>query len=464
MAMMPERLQKLLARAGAGSRRACEEIITAGRVTVDGKVVSELGAKADLATQDVRLDGSRIRPEPAEYWILNKPKGVVCTNFDPAGRRRPIDLMHGTRARLFPVGRLDADSKGLLLMTNDGEFANRLTHPRYGVPKTYLAAVGGDVTGGDVHHLLRGVHLAEGRARAAVVQVVKRGRNRSIVRITLREGRNRQIRRVLARLQHPVLDLVRTRIGRIGLTGLGAGMSRRLMPEEIEYLRTLPDTAPPAPAPRPEGVRPAGRVEGERRGQRPEGPRPPRPAREARPSRQDRPERWEEGGVPQADAEVEAPHPFEKHRREAPPTGRPPRLEGKGERPPRFGHGREGRPPKFEGKGERPARFGRGREGRPAKSGSKGEGPGRFDPRREHRKPRRGDKGPFTPPGRGEGPPAAAGTGRPEKRSRRPYDTDGTGKAGEGHGGHGGRREGRRPGGRGGPPRRGHGPGGHPRQ
>ncbi len=244
--MALERLQKILARAGVASRRASEDIVTAGRVTVDGEVVSELGAKADLETQDVRLDGRRLRREPLEYWILNKPKGVVCTNDDPAGRTRPVDLVPQSDARLFPVGRLDADSQGLLLLTNDGTLANRLTHPRYEVPKTYQATVDGRVTGKEVQRLLKGVHLAEGKTAPPRVKVVKRTRSRSVLIITLREGRNRQVRRMLARLGHPVRDLVRTRIGRLSIRGLGAGKARRLTRQEIEYLKELPDTDPGA--------------------------------------------------------------------------------------------------------------------------------------------------------------------------------------------------------------------------
>ncbi|HUX00244.1 MAG TPA: pseudouridine synthase [Phycisphaerae bacterium] len=254
--MPAERLQKILARAGVASRRACEELLTEGRVTVDGRVVSELGAKADPRTQDIRLDGQRLRPEPLQYWILNKPKGVVCTNDDPAGRKRVLDLMGHVRARVFPVGRLDADSKGLLLVTNDGDLANRLAHPRYEVPKTYLATVSGRVTAEDVRRLMHGVYLAEGRARAARVRVVKRGTARSLLEITLREGRNRQIRRVLASLYHPVRELVRTRIGRIGLRGLGVGRSRPLEPEEIEYLKSLAREPVPPPKAGP-GARPS---------------------------------------------------------------------------------------------------------------------------------------------------------------------------------------------------------------
>jgi 23S rRNA pseudouridine2605 synthase len=242
--MALERLQKILARSGVASRRASEEIIAAGRVTVDGETVTELGAKADPETQDVRLDGRRLRPEALEYWILNKPKGVVCTNDDPAGRTRPVDLIPGSDARLFPVGRLDADSQGLLLMTNDGALANRLTHPRYEVPKTYRATVDGGVTGKEVQRLLKGVHLAEGKTGRPQVKVLKRGRTRSVLLITIREGRNRQVRRMLARLGHPVRELIRTRIGRLSVRGLGSGKARRLKPEELEYLKHLPDAEP----------------------------------------------------------------------------------------------------------------------------------------------------------------------------------------------------------------------------
>ncbi len=248
--MPEERLQKILARAGVGSRRACEELVEEGRVTVDGEVVGELGAKADPEEQDVRLDGRRLRIEPHEYWLVNKPKGVVCTNRDPAGRRRVGDLVPGSKARLFPVGRLDADSKGLILLTNDGRLANRLTHPRYEVPKTYLATVSGKVTPQDLRTLRRGVYLAEGKARAARIRLLKKGHNRSRLEITLREGRNRQIRRMLARLGHPVRDLVRTRIGKLGLRGLGSGRSRRLTPKEVEYLKALPEGRETEAAPR----------------------------------------------------------------------------------------------------------------------------------------------------------------------------------------------------------------------
>ena len=467
--MALERIQKLLARAGLGSRRACEEILTSGRVTVDGRVVAELGAKADLAAQDVRVDGQRVKPEQPEYWILNKPKGVVCTNYDPAGRRRPIDLMAHSKARLFPVGRLDADSMGLLLMTNDGEFSNRLTHPRFEVSKTYVATVAGDLTREAVHRLVRGIWLAEGRTRRAEVRLVKRSRSKSVVEVTIREGRNRHIRRMLAKLGHNVWDLVRTRIGKISLRGVSVGQSRRLTPEELEYLRGLPDQpaperprpvpTPPAragqergEAPQREGAAPplaAGRREGPPR--RFEKPRRPRPVRE-------REREWrreptaEERGVGR-----EPPHPFQKPRGE----GRPERPVEREPRPQERGPAARGPKPfkkEFGGGGrEGPRRRERGSEERgPAARGPKPlkqefgggrrEGPWRREDRREHSGP---------PPG-----PA----GHREKRSPKTHDTGGAGKTGEGHGRRPGRGGGGRRFGRGGPSGRGRRPGGHPPQ
>ena len=309
--MASERLQKLLARAGIGSRRACEEVVLAGRVTVDGQVVSELGAKADPEKQDVRLDGVRLRLERPEYWLFNKPQDVVCTNYDPAGRRRPIDFMRQSQARLFPVGRLDADSRGALLMTNDGDFANRLTHPRYEVPKTYLATVIGEVTKDDVRRLMRGIYLAEGRTRPSMVQLVKRDRTRSLVEITIREGRNRQVRRMLARLGHNVRELVRTRIGRVTLRGLGVGHARLLSPEEVKDLLKLSETVaapPPAGAVPEQGGRPR------RAGRKPFKGRPNRGSSEGRIERKPRDERA--GGRP-----FEGPSGSKRH--DGRPQGKP---------------------------------------------------------------------------------------------------------------------------------------------
>ena len=389
--MPAERLQKLLARAGVGSRRACEAIILEGRVTVDGRTVIQLGTKADPTTQDVRLDGSRLRPERPEYWMLNKPKGVVCTNFDPAGRRRPIDLMPQTRARLFSVGRLDTESKGLLLMTNDGDFANRLTHPRYEAPKTYVATVDGCATPEVVRRLIRGVYLAEGRTRPAQVRVVKRGRMRSLLEITLREGRNRQIRRVLARLGHKVTELVRTRIGRISLRGLSLGQSRQLTDDEIEYLRRLPDTPPEAPPPRPmrpREVRPPKPREDRLKGR--ERRRPPEArSREARPPKSR--ETWPKGRERRKPPEARSPRPPEAR----PPKPRETWPKGRERRRPPEGHKAPGGGKAFHrGKGSRDTHD---------TDGTRQRGP------RQRRHAGRG-------PGRGRG-----GRGGPPRRGNRPH-------------------------------------------
>ena len=234
---MAERLQKLLASAGLGSRRACEELILEGRVRVNGKRVVELPVLIDPATDKVEVDRRRVRIETKVYYLLNKPKGVLCTQSDPDGRRCAIDLLKGVRERVYPVGRLDADSQGLLLMTNAGELAAGLTHPRYGVPKTYRARVRGKVEPEQLAKLRRGIWLSEGKTRSARMAVVYSSRTHSILEVTLREGRNRQVRRMLARMDHAVRDLTRIRIGRLSLYRLGVGQFRPLKPSEVTYLR-----------------------------------------------------------------------------------------------------------------------------------------------------------------------------------------------------------------------------------
>ena len=232
---MQERLHKILAHAGFGSRRACEGLIEAGRVTVNGCAV-HVGDKADRAEDDVRVDGRRVKPERTVYYLLNKPPGVICTNADPGGRRRAIDLLTGVAERVYPVGRLDADSRGLLILTNDGELASLLTHPRYEVPKTYEAEVSGRVSPEDVQKLRSGLWLSDGRTSGTMLRVAHRGNARSRILITLREGRNRQVRRMLARLGHKVRRLTRTKIGPLTLRGLGSGKFRRLTPAEVQAL------------------------------------------------------------------------------------------------------------------------------------------------------------------------------------------------------------------------------------
>jgi 23S rRNA pseudouridine2605 synthase len=208
-----ERLAKFLATAGVASRREAEEIIRLGRVTVDGQMVTEVGTKIDPEHSDVRVDDERVRPEPKVYWWINKPKGVLSTSKDTHGRRTVIDLLPRTGKRLYCVGRLDEESTGLMLMTNDGEMALRLTHPRYGVSKTYVALVAGRITQETMNQMLKGVWLAEGKARVSQIKYLGSSGNASRVQIVLREGKNREIRRMFAKLGHKVMTLHRTSIG-----------------------------------------------------------------------------------------------------------------------------------------------------------------------------------------------------------------------------------------------------------
>jgi 23S rRNA pseudouridine2605 synthase len=230
-----ERLQKVLAAAGIGSRRQCEELILEGRVEIDGQVVQELGVKVDPRRHEVRVDGTRLARPTRRYYVINKPAGVVCTNRDPAGRIRLVDLLP-TDERLFSVGRLDRASEGMILVTNDGEFANRLAHPRYGVHKTYRVIVAGRPEPAQLKQLLDGVHLAEGVARAVSVRVKKMHKDSADLEIVLNEGKNREIRRVLARIGHKVLRLKRIAIGSVKLADLPTGDSRRLTSQEVRTL------------------------------------------------------------------------------------------------------------------------------------------------------------------------------------------------------------------------------------
>lgn len=230
-----ERLQKVLAAAGLGSRRECEELITTGRVEIDRKTVTELGTRVNPTNQEIRVDGEALRRPKRVYFAVNKPVGVVTTNHDPAGRPRVIDLVP-TDERVFAVGRLDRSSEGLILVTNDGEFANRLTHPRYGVEKTYLVRVAGAPDQKQLARLKKGVHLAEGFAQAQAITVKSHHGQSTDLIIVLNEGRNREIRRILARLGHKVLALRRIAVGRIKLGDLSPGAWRKLSYEEVQGL------------------------------------------------------------------------------------------------------------------------------------------------------------------------------------------------------------------------------------
>jgi 23S rRNA pseudouridine2605 synthase len=220
-----------------GSRRQCEELIEQGRVEVDRRVVVELGTRVDPAAQEIRVDGALLHVRRHVYYALNKPEGVLCTNNDPSGRTRAVDLVPSDAGRLFSVGRLDLNSEGLILLTNDGELANHLTHPRYGIEKTYRVLVAGEATVEELEQLRRGIHLAEGVARVARVRVVQKQRQSSVLEMVLTEGHNREIRRVLARLGHKVMRLTRVAIGPLRLGKLKPGEFRRLFPEEVSQLQ-----------------------------------------------------------------------------------------------------------------------------------------------------------------------------------------------------------------------------------
>lgn len=233
------RLQKLLAMAGVDSRRHCEEYIVTGRVTVDGKTVSELGVRVDPRRQDVRLDGERVIVERKVYYVLNKPPGFLCTNRDPAGRSRAIDLFPKGEKRLFTVGRLDEDSQGLLLVTNDGEMAHRLAHPRFRVTKVYRVQVAGVPTREMLGQLKSGMQFAEGKFRVNDARLLRTKGESALVELTLTEGQNREIRRLLARLGHKVLRLERVALGPLTLGTLPLGRYRPVTPDELQGLRTL---------------------------------------------------------------------------------------------------------------------------------------------------------------------------------------------------------------------------------
>jgi 23S rRNA pseudouridine2605 synthase len=229
------RLGRYLAHAGVASRRGAERLIAEGRVTVDGRVETNPATGVDDA-RAVRVDGRDVRPEPHEYHALHKPIGVVSTAQDPQGRPTVTDLVR-SEARLYPVGRLDVESSGLILLTNDGEMANRLMHPRYEVPKTYRVAVRGVLSQDDLRRLRRGIELEDGLTAPARVDVVERRGRQSLLEINIREGRKRIVRRMLEAVGHPALALERTAIGPLRLGRLAVGSVRRLRPAEVEALR-----------------------------------------------------------------------------------------------------------------------------------------------------------------------------------------------------------------------------------
>jgi 23S rRNA pseudouridine2605 synthase len=230
------RLQKLLASAGVGSRRVCERLITEGRVEVDGQIVTELGVRIE-PTRTVHVDGVRVQlDESRVYLAFNKPLGVVTSMSDDLGRTDVGDFLHGRKERLFHVGRLDADTEGLLLLTNDGALAHRLQHPRYGVAKTYLAEVPGPVPRNLGRRLREGVELEDGPVKVDSFKIVDSRPGKALVEVVLHEGRKHIVRRLLAEVGHPVLSLVRTQVGPIMLGSTKPGRWRVLTRDEVGAL------------------------------------------------------------------------------------------------------------------------------------------------------------------------------------------------------------------------------------
>lgn len=238
----PPRLQKVLAAAGIGSRRKCEELISAGRVTVDGRTVSELGTRVDPDEAEIRIDGEPLPRTKRLYYLVNKPMGVVSTSRDPSGRPRVIDLLPSSE-RLFTVGRLDISSEGLILVTNDGELANLLAHPRYEVEKTYHAQVVGVPEQEVLDRLRKGIYIAEGFAHAKRVSIKSQHKQSALLEIVLDEGRNREVRRLLAKVGHKVLKLKRVALGPLKLGDLPPGEFRPLRREEVRALRDVAQTS-----------------------------------------------------------------------------------------------------------------------------------------------------------------------------------------------------------------------------
>lgn len=235
---METRLQKIIAGTGLASRRKAEELIASGRVTVNGKVVTELGCKVDPERDHVKVDGKHLTSaQPFVYLILNKPKNVMSTLDDPGGRTTVKDFLRGVSVRVFPVGRLDFDSEGLMLLTNHGDLAQALLHPRYHVPKTYLIKVKGVLTDDEIAELQRGVKLEDGMTSPATVKKIRKAEANSWVEITIHEGRKHQVKRMLEAVGHTVIKLTRVKMGPLTLGGLESGEFRFLTDREANALR-----------------------------------------------------------------------------------------------------------------------------------------------------------------------------------------------------------------------------------
>jgi len=406
-----DRLQKVLAHAGIASRRACEDLIRQGRITVDGQVARELGTKVDPRTQQVAVDGQKVHSERNVYYAVHKPKGYVSTNNDPSGKPRVIDLLPEIPQRAYAVGRLDEQSTGLMLLTNDGELANKLAHPKFGVEKIYRVVVAGEPGRDILDQLTKGIWLAEGKVRAKRVRIVGHKGQASIMEMVLAEGKNREIRRMLAKLGHKVMSLTRIAVGPIGLKGIGVGECRPLTAREIELLHDVAagrlvsapsfpdrrDRIPRTSGPQQRSNRPPARTD-----DRPPagGPRPAGPGHAPRlatnqgrgdgPNHGDRP-----GPGPQGQGGRPPYRPAQQGQGQRPPY-RPAQAQGQGQRPP-YRPAQQG-----EGQGQRP----------PYRPAQQGEGQGQ------------GQRPPYRPAQQGEGqrPPyrPAQGQGQEQRPPYRP--------------------------------------------
>ena len=238
-----QRLQKVLAAAGIDSRRNCEELILEGVVRVNRKVIDTLPAFVNPEKDIITVNGKRIQDAEKVYYILNKPKAVICTNSDPYNRKKAIDLINCTE-RIFCVGRLDAETTGAIILTNDSELTNLLTHPRYELPKTYEVRIKGKVEGPDIEKLKKGTWLSEGKTARAAVKVLKRTHEETILEVIIRQGLNRQVRRIIARVGFKVRALKRTKIGNITIKGLKIGASKQLTASQVKYLKSVTNLKP----------------------------------------------------------------------------------------------------------------------------------------------------------------------------------------------------------------------------
>ncbi|MCP4576353.1 MAG: rRNA pseudouridine synthase [Deltaproteobacteria bacterium] len=235
-----QRINRILSLAGLTSRRKADDWIRSGRVTVNGRPVTELGTRAAWGSDSIQVDGREIpKPSPRIYLMLNKPFGYVCTLKDPEGRHLVTELLEGITQRVYPVGRLDFDSLGLLLFTNDGECAYRLTHPKYQVPRTYKVTVEGKITEAALGRLREGVQLEDGPSGQSKTTLIKRGETHSIIRTTITQGRSRQVRRMLAAVGYNVIHLMRTDFGKLRLGDLKVGEYRFLEKEEVDVMKRV---------------------------------------------------------------------------------------------------------------------------------------------------------------------------------------------------------------------------------